>query len=199
MRSSRPTIPQSLGLRSRRGTGQPRQAGRTGRRRGPAVRFASADVGRSEVRENAPPAIPSARRAESRRPQSLGRGRPSEASEGLQLFRGDEGPEGSWTRKVDHIGNPKRWCRHQRDLRRHPARQERADIITYLNGKSDKPAELPKEAAAAAPAPTAPPGRPSHTKHCGHNAAVQRPLWPAPESAGRGRSAGSQPLKNIIG
>ena len=32
-----------------------------------------------------------------------------------------------------------------------PRGKERADLITYLNTKSDKPAELPKQAAAAAP------------------------------------------------
>jgi cytochrome c len=36
-----------------------------------------------------------------------------------------------------------------------PRGKERADVITYLNSKSDKPVELPKQAAAAAPAPTA--------------------------------------------
>ena len=36
-----------------------------------------------------------------------------------------------------------------------PRGKERADLITFLNSKSDKPADLPKQAAAAAPAPTA--------------------------------------------
>ena len=55
-----------------------------------------------------------------------------------------------------------------------PRGKERADVITYLNGKSDKPAELPKQAAAPPPrsrppaarqvAPAAP--RPSRTERC---------------------------------
>ena len=41
-----------------------------------------------------------------------------------------------------------------------PRGKERADVITYLNSKSDKPAELPKQAAAAAPTAAAAPAAP---------------------------------------
>ena len=93
-----------------------------------------------------------------------------------------------------------------------PRGKERADVITYLNTKSDKPVELPKQAAAPAAEKQAGPaggaaGKPQPARGApkpaidpvgtspGHRGSGRR-SWPRRIDVRCGSAAGGQPSKN---
>ena len=123
------------------------------------VRFASADVGRGENSAKKCAACHTFGKGEPNRvgPNLWGVvGRPK-ASENFNYSAAMKAQKGNWTPDdLDrYLANPKAMVPGTNMAFAGISRgKERADLITYMNTKSDKPAELPKQA--AAPAPNAP-------------------------------------------
>ena len=85
-------------------------------------------------------------------------GRPKASEAGFNYSAAMKAQKGNWTPEdLDvYLTNPRGMVPGTNmTFAGIPRGKERADVITYLNTKSDKPADLPKQAAAAAPAPTA--------------------------------------------
>ncbi len=125
------------------------------------VRFASADVSRGENSAKKCAACHTFGKGEPNRvgPNLYGIvGRPKASEAGFNYSAAMKGQKGNWTPEdLDvYLTNPKGMVPGTAmTFAGIPRGKERADLITYLNSKSDKPADLPKQAAAAAPAPTA--------------------------------------------
>jgi cytochrome c len=125
------------------------------------VRFASADVGRGESSSKKCAACHTFGKGEPNRVGPnlwgvVGRQKASEA--GFNYSAAMKSQKGNWTPEdLDvYLTNPKAMVPGTNmTFAGIPRGKERADLITFLNTKSDKPADLPKQAAAAAPAPTA--------------------------------------------
>jgi cytochrome c len=121
------------------------------------VRFASADVARGETAAKKCAACHTFGKGEPNRvgPNLYGVvGRPKASEAGFNYSAAMKGQKGNWTPEdLDHfLTNPKAMVPGTAmTFAGLPRGKERADVITYLNSKSDKPAELPKQAAAAAP------------------------------------------------
>jgi cytochrome c len=84
-------------------------------------------------------------------------GRPKASADGFNYSAAMKAQKGNWTPEdLDaFLLNPKAAVPGTNmTFAGIPRGKERADLITFLNSKSDKPAELPKQA--AAPAPDAP-------------------------------------------
>ena len=124
------------------------------------VRFASADVARGESSAKKCVACHTFGKGEPNRVGPnlygvVGRQKASEA--GFNYSAAMKGWKGDWTPDdLDkYLTNPRAAMPGTiMSLAGIPRGKERADLITYLNTKSDKPVELPKQA--AAPAPGAP-------------------------------------------
>jgi cytochrome c len=120
------------------------------------VRFASADVGRGENSAKKCVACHTFGKGEPNRVGPnlwgvVGRQKASEA--GFNYSAAMKGQKGNWTPEdLDkYLTNPKAMVPGTNmTFAGIPRGKERADVITYLNSKSDKPAELPKQAAAPA-------------------------------------------------
>jgi len=126
------------------------------------VRFASADVGRGENAAKKCAACHTFGKGEPNRvgPNLWGVvGRQKASAEGgFNYSAAMKAQKGNWTAEdLDrYLENPKAMVPGTNmTFAGIPRGKERADVITYLNSKSDKPIELPKQAAAAAPAATA--------------------------------------------
>jgi len=121
------------------------------------VRFASADVGRGENAAKKCAACHTFGKGEPNRVGPnlwgvVGRQKASEA--GFNYSAAMKAQKGNWTPEdLDvYLTNPKAMVPGTNmTFAGIPRGKERADLITYLNTKSDKPADLPKQAAAAAP------------------------------------------------
>jgi cytochrome c len=125
------------------------------------VRFASADMGRGENSAKKCAACHTFGKGEPNRvgPNLWGIvGRPKASEAGFNYSAAMKSQKGNWTPEdLDvYLTNPRGMVPGTNmTFAGIPRGKERADVITYLNSKSDKPVELPKQAAAAAPAPTA--------------------------------------------
>ena len=95
-------------------------------------------------------------RPEPRRPEPLRRRRPPEGiGAGFNYSAAMKAQKGNWTPEdLDHfLTNPKAMVPGTNmTFAGIPRGKERADLIAFLNGKSDKPAALPKQAAAGSSA-----------------------------------------------
>ncbi len=124
------------------------------------VRFASADVARGETSAKKCVACHTFGKGEPNRvgPNLYGAvGRPKASEAGFNYSAAMKAQKGEWTPDdLDkYLLNPKAMVPGTNmTFAGIPRGKERADLITYMNTKSDKPAELPKQA--AAPAPDAP-------------------------------------------
>jgi cytochrome c len=122
------------------------------------VRFASADAGRGENAAKKCQACHTFGKGEPNRvgPNLYGVvGRPKASEAGFNYSAAMKAQKGNWTPEdLDHfLSNPRGLVPGTNmTFAGIPRGKERADVITFLNTKSDKPAELPKQAAAA-PAP----------------------------------------------
>jgi cytochrome c len=118
------------------------------------VRFASADVGRGESSAKKCAACHTFGKGEPNRvgPNLYGIvGRPK-ASENFNYSAAMKAQKGNWTPEdLDtYLTNPKAMVPGTTmSFAGIPRGKERADLIVFLNGKSDKPADLPKQAAEA--------------------------------------------------
>ena len=120
------------------------------------VRFASADAGRGENSAKKCAACHTFGKGEPNRVGPnlwgvVGRQKASEA--GFNYSAARKAQKGNWTPEdLDvYLTNPKAMVPGTNmTFAGIPRGKERADVITYLNSKSDKPAELPKQAAAPA-------------------------------------------------
>ncbi len=120
------------------------------------VRFASADVGRGESAAKKCAACHTFGKGEPNRVGPnlwgvVGRQKASEA--GFNYSAAMKAQKGNWTPEdLDvYLLNPKAMVPGTNmTFAGIPRGKERADVITYLNSKSDKPVELPKQAAAPA-------------------------------------------------
>jgi cytochrome c len=125
------------------------------------VRFASADMSRGENSAKKCAACHTFGKGEPNRvgPNLWGIvGRPKATEAGFNYSAAMKSQKGNWTpEELDtYLTNPRGVVPGTAmTFAGIPRGKERADVITYLNSKSDKPVELPKQAAAAAPAPTA--------------------------------------------
>lgn len=133
------------------------------------VRFASADVARGESDAKKCQACHTFGKGEPNRvgPNLWGVvGRPKASEAGFNYSAAMKGQKGNWTPEdLDHfLTNPRTAVPGTAmTFAGLPRGKERADVITFLNTKSDKPVELPKQAAAPAPekqaaSPAAPQG-----------------------------------------
>jgi cytochrome c len=119
------------------------------------VRFASADVGRGENAAKKCVACHTFGKGEPNRVGPnlwgvVGRQKASEA--GFNYSAAMKGQKGAWTPEdLDkYLLNPKAMVPGTNmTFAGIPRGKERADVITFLNSKSDKPVELPKQTAAA--------------------------------------------------
>ena len=119
------------------------------------VRFASADVGRGENSGKKCAACHTFGKGEPNRVGPnlygiVGRAKASEA--GFNYSAAMKGQKGNWTPEdLDvYLTNPKAMVPGtSMTFAGIPRGKERADLITYLNTRSDKPADLSKQAAAA--------------------------------------------------
>jgi len=117
------------------------------------VRFASADVGRGETSAKKCAACHTFGKGEPNRVGPnlygiVGRQKASEA--GFNYSAAMKGQKGNWTPEdLDtYLTNPKGMVPGtSMSFAGIPRGKERADLITFLNSKSDKPADLPKQAA----------------------------------------------------
>jgi cytochrome c len=118
------------------------------------VRFASADVGRGANSEKKCQACHTTGKGE---PNRVGPnlwnivGRPKASHEGFNYSAAMKSQKGNWTPEdLDvYLANPKAMVPGTAmTFAGIPRGKERADLITFLNTKSDKPVELPKQAAA---------------------------------------------------
>ncbi len=125
------------------------------------VRFASADMGRGENSAKKCVACHTFGKGEPNRVGPnlygiVGRAKASEA--GFNYSAAMKGQKGNWTPEdLDvYLANPKAMVPGtSMTFAGIPRGKERADLITYLNSKSDKPADLPKQQAAVGGAPKA--------------------------------------------
>jgi cytochrome c len=119
------------------------------------VRFASADAGRGENSAKKCAACHTFGKGEPNRvgPNLYGVvGRPKASEAGFNYSAAMKAQKGNWTPEdLDvYLTNPKAMVPGTNmSFAGIPRGTERADLITFLNGKSDKPVELPKQAAAA--------------------------------------------------
>ncbi len=118
------------------------------------VRFASADVGRGE---NSAKKCASCHTFGKGEPNRVGPnlygivGRPKASEAGFNYSAAMKAQKGNWTPEdLDlYLTNPKAMVPGTNmSFAGIPRGTERADLITFLNTKSDKPADLPKQAAA---------------------------------------------------
>ena len=139
-------------------------------------------------------------------------GRPKASEAGFNYSAAMKAQKGNWTPEdLDiYLTNPRAMVPGTNmTFAGIPRGKERADVITYLNTKSDKPVELPKQAAARRRREAAPAGRAPKPQRLGSaqaalRRAVRRPpraaAWavvtPARIDAGCGRCAGGDPSKN---
>ena len=125
------------------------------------VRFASADVGRGENSAKKCAACHTFGKGEPNRvgPNLWGVvGRPKASEAGFNYSAAMKGMKGNWTPEdLDvYLTNPKAMVPGTNmSFAGIPRGKERADLITFLNAKSDKPIDLPKQTAQA-PAGDAP-------------------------------------------
>jgi cytochrome c len=118
------------------------------------VRFASADVSRGETSSKKCAACHTFGKGEPNRvgPNLWGVvGRPKASEAGFNYSAAMKGQKGNWTPEdLDvYLKNPKAMVPGTAmTFAGIPRGKERADLITFLNTKSDKPADLPKQAAA---------------------------------------------------
>jgi cytochrome c len=120
-----------------------------------AVRFASADVGRGETSAKKCAACHTFGKGEPNRVGPnlwgvVGRQKASEA--GFNYSAAMKAQKGNWTPEdLDHyLTNPKAMVPGTNmSFAGIPRGKERADLIAFLNTKSDNPAQLPKQAAEA--------------------------------------------------
>ena len=145
------------------------------------VRFASADVGRGENAAKKCAACHTFGKGEPNRvgPNLWGVvGRPKASEAGFNYSAAMKAQKGNWTPEdLDvYLTNPKAMVPGTNmTFAGIPRGKERADVITYLNTKSDKPVELPKQAAAGAGRAEAPQAAVIAAKphgHAGGNVAV---------------------------
>jgi len=126
------------------------------------VRFASADVGRGENAAKKCVACHTFGKGEPNRvgPNLWGVvGRPKASEAGFNYSAAMKAQKGDWTPDdLDkYLLNPKAMVPGTNmAFAGIPRGKERADVITYMNGKSDKPVDLPKQTAEAPAAPAAP-------------------------------------------
>jgi cytochrome c len=119
------------------------------------VRFASADPGRGENSAKKCAACHTFGKGEPNRvgPNLYGVvGRPKASEPGFSYSAAMKAQKGNWTPEdLDHfLTNPRAAVPGTNmTFAGLPRGKERADVITYLNTKSDKPADLPKQTAAA--------------------------------------------------
>jgi cytochrome c len=119
------------------------------------VRFASADVGRGENSAKKCAACHTFGKGEPNRvgPNLYGIvGRPKASEAGFNYSAAMKAQKGNWTPEdLDtYLTNPRGMVPGTNmSFAGIPRGTERADLITFLNTKSDKPADLPKQAAAA--------------------------------------------------
>jgi cytochrome c len=119
------------------------------------VRFASADVSRGENSAKKCAACHTFGKGEPNRvgPNLWGIvGRPKHSEPGFNYSAAMKSQQGNWTPEdLDtYLTNPRGMVPGTNmSFAGIPRGKERADLITFLNTKSDKPAELPKQAAAA--------------------------------------------------
>jgi cytochrome c len=120
------------------------------------VRFASADVGRGENAAKKCQACHTFGKGEPNRvgPNLWGVvGRPKASEAGFNYSAAMKSQKGEWTpEELDvYLTNPRaKVPGTNMTFAGIPRGKERADVITFLNTKSDKPVELPKQAAAPA-------------------------------------------------
>ena len=125
------------------------------------VRFASADAARGEAAAKKCAACHTFGKGEANRvgPNLWGVvGRPKASEAGFNYSPAMKGQKGEWTpEQLDvYLTNPKGMVPGTAmSFAGIPRGKERADVITFLNSKSDKPADLPKQAAAAGDTPKA--------------------------------------------
>jgi cytochrome c len=128
------------------------------------VRFASADVGRGENSSKKCAACHTFGKGE---PNRVGPnlwdvvGRPKASEAGFNYSAAMKSQKGNWTPEdLDvYLTNPRGMVPGTNmTFAGIPRGKERADLITFLNTKSDKPVELPKQAAAPAEKQAAAPG-----------------------------------------
>jgi len=118
------------------------------------VRFASADLSRGESSAKKCAACHTFGKGEPNRvgPNLWGVvGRPKATEAGFNYSAAMKSQKGEWTPdQLDvYLTNPKAMVPGTNmTFAGIPRGKERADVITFLNSKSDKPAELPKQAAA---------------------------------------------------
>jgi cytochrome c len=121
------------------------------------VRFASADMSRGENSAKKCAACHTFGKGEPNRvgPNLWGVvGRPKASEAGFNYSAAMKAQKGNWTPEdLDaYLTNPRGLVPGTNmSFAGIPRGTERADLITFLNGKSDKPTELPKQAAADAP------------------------------------------------
>ena len=118
------------------------------------VRFASADVGRGENSAKKCAACHTFGKGEPNRvgPNLYGVVGRQKASENFNYSTAMKGQKGNWTPEdLDtYLTNPKAMVPGTTmSFAGIPRGKERADLIVFLNGKSDKPVDLPKQAAEA--------------------------------------------------
>jgi cytochrome c len=120
------------------------------------VRFASADVGRGENSAKKCVACHTFGKGEPNRvgPNLWGVvGRPKASEAGFNYSAAMKNQKGNWTPEdLDvYLANPRGMVPGTNmSFAGIPRGKERADVITFLNTKSDKPVDLPKQAAAPA-------------------------------------------------
>jgi cytochrome c len=119
------------------------------------VRFASADVGRGEASAKKCAACHTLGKGEANRvgPNLYGIvGRPKASEAGFNYSAAMKSQKGNWTPEdLDtYLANPKAMVPGTTmSFAGIPRGKERADLIVFLNTHSDKPADLPKQAAEA--------------------------------------------------
>src|SRR3954469_11461919 len=120
------------------------------------VRFASADVGRGENAAKKCAACHTFGKGEPNRvgPNLYGVvGRPKASEAGFNYSAAMKAQKGTWTPEAldNYLLNPKAMVPGTNmTFAGIPRGKERADVTTYLNRKSEKPVDLPKQAAAPA-------------------------------------------------
>jgi cytochrome c len=170
------------------------------------VRFASADVGRGENSAKKCQACHTFGKGEPNRvgPNLYGVvGRPKHSEAGFNYSDAMKAQKGEWTpEQLDtYLTNPQKVVPGTRmTFAGLPRGKERADVIAFLNTKSDKPVELPKQAAAPAPekqaaAPGGDAKPQGEAKPADAPAAAAPPAASAPEAAPKPPEAPQPPAE----